>query len=94
VAGSRRTRRGRAGPLPREVLRPLEDGQRAAADAVRRFLDTVEGVMPRREGTRDRQEIVDSALEMTERLIQAQYDILRRVVQSAGRTIGESARER
>ena len=33
-------------------------------------------------------------LEMAERLIQAQYDILRRVVQSAGRTIGESARSR
>jgi hypothetical protein len=74
------------------VLRPLEEGQRSAADAVRRFLDTVETALPRREGAHKRQEIVDSALEMAERLVQAQYDILRRVVQSAGRTFGETAK--
>jgi flagellar biosynthesis/type III secretory pathway protein FliH len=68
----------------------LEEGQRAAADAVRRFLDTVESTIPRRDGTLNRQEIVDSALEMAQRLIQTQYDILRRVVQSAGRTAKRS----
>jgi flagellar hook-associated protein FlgK len=70
----------------------LEEGQRAAADAVRRFLDAVEGAMPRPEGSPNRQEIVDSALEMAERLIQTQYDILRRAVQSAGRTLSDSTR--
>jgi hypothetical protein len=72
------------------VLRPFEEGQRAAADAVRRFVETVESAMPRREGSQMRQEVVESALEMAERLVQTQYDILRRVVQSAGRTAKRS----
>jgi hypothetical protein len=38
------------------VLKSLEDGQRAALDAVRKFVDTVEGALPPRgEGAPRRQ---------------------------------------
>jgi hypothetical protein len=65
-AGGARTR---TTALPRDVLKSLEDGQRAALDAVRKFVDTVDSALPLRgESAPKRQEIVDSALEMAERL--------------------------
>jgi hypothetical protein len=76
--------RARATALPRDALKSLEEGQRAALDAVRRFAETVEHALPREGGAR-RQEIVDSALELAERLVQAEYDLLRRLMQSAGK---------
>jgi hypothetical protein len=83
--------RGRTTALPRDVLRSLEDGQRAALDAVRKFVDTVDSALPLRgESASRRQEVVDSALEMAERLVQTQYDFLRRVMHSAGKPFGDS----
>jgi hypothetical protein len=92
---AKRPRRARASAtrLPREVLKSFEDGQRAAVDAVRKFVDTVESALPpRAEGAPRRQEIVDSAMEMAERLVQTQYDVLRKVVRSAGKTVGDSVK--
>jgi len=77
--------------LPRELLKSFEDGQRAAADAVHKFVDTVEEALPLRgDSAPKRQEVVDSAIEMTERLVQAQVDVLRRVARGASRTFGDS----
>jgi hypothetical protein len=89
--------RGRAAEVPRDVLKSVEDGQRAAVDAVRRFIETVDRALPLRESraTRNRrQEIVDSAMEMADRLVQTQYDLLRKAVRSAGRTFGDSVKRR
>src|SRR3989442_3014947 len=86
-AAAGRRGRGRSTGLPRELLKSFEDGQRAASDAVRKFLETVEEALPLRgNNAPKRQEVVDSALEMTERLVQTQFEILRRVARSAGRT--------
>jgi hypothetical protein len=76
------------------MLRSVEDGQRAALDAVRRFVDTVERALPLPgDGApRRQQEIVDSALEMADRLVQTQYDLLRKAVRSASRTFGDSVK--
>jgi hypothetical protein len=79
--------------LPRDVLRSFEDGQKTALEAVRRFADTVEEAIPNRAGAPPRgQEVIDSALEMAERLVQAQYDLVRKVAQSAGRALGDSVK--
>ena len=92
-AGGGRRGRGRSTGLPRELLKSFEDGQRAASDAVRKFLETVEEALPLRgNNAPKRQEVVDSALEMTERLVQTQFEILRRVARSAGRTFGDSVK--
>lgn len=77
--------------LSDEVLKSLESGQRAAIEAVRKFVDTVDEKLPAHgEGPSGRQEIVDSAMEMADRLVHTQYDFLRNVVQSAGKALGRS----
>src|ERR1017187_6315233 len=79
----------RAG-LSDDVLESVEAGQRAAIDAVHKFVDTVDRTLPHGEGPSRRQEIVDSAMEMADRLVHTQYDFIRKVVDSAGKTLGGS----
>jgi hypothetical protein len=86
-----RTTVGSTTELSEEVLKSIEDGQRAAIEAVQKFVDTVDQALPPRgKGPSRRQEIVDSALEMTDRLVHTQYDFLRKVVRSAGRSLSET----
>ncbi len=74
--------------LSEEVLRSVEDGQRAAIEAVHKFVDSVDRALPQRgEGPSRRQEIVDSALEMADRLVHTQYEFIRKVVDSAGKSL-------
>jgi hypothetical protein len=76
-------------------MKSVEDGQKAAIDAVRRFAETVDRSLPLRgNGGRRRQEIVDSALDMADRLVQTQYDLLRKAVRSAGKSFGETVKRR
>lgn len=79
--------------LSEEVLDSLEKGQRAAIEAVRKFVDTVDHTLPalpHGEGPSKRQEIVDSALEMADRLVHAQYDFIHKVIDSAGKSLTKS----
>jgi hypothetical protein len=76
--------------LSEEVLDSLEKGQRAAIEAVRKFVDTVDHTLPalpHGEGPTKRQEIVDSALEMADRLVHAQYELIHKVIDSAGKSL-------
>lgn len=74
--------------LSEEVFDSVESGQRAAIDAVRKFVDTVDQALPGHgEGPSKRQEIVDSAMEMADRLVHTQYDFLRKVIDSAGKSL-------
>lgn len=77
--------------LSDEVLKSLESGQRAAIDAVRKFVDTVDEKLPAigEQRPSKRQEIIDAAMEMADRLVHAQYDFLRNVVESAGKALGK-----
>jgi hypothetical protein len=78
--------------LSDEVLKSLESGQRAAIDAVRKFVDTVDEKLPALgDRSSKRQEIVDSAMEMADRLVHTQYEFLRNVVQSAGKALSKSS---
>ena len=71
-----------------EVLKSLESGQRAAIEAVRKFVDTVDEALPAfGERPSRRQEVVDAAMEMADRLVHTQYEFLRSVVQSAGKAL-------
>jgi hypothetical protein len=74
--------------LSDDVLKSLDEGARSAIEAVRGFADTVDHVLPPRgEGPSRREEITDSALEMAQRLVHTQYDFLRKVVDSAGKSL-------
>jgi hypothetical protein len=74
--------------LSEDVLKSLDDGARTAIDAVRKFVEKVDKELPPRgEGPSRREEITDSALEMTQRLVHTQYEFLSKVVDSAGKTL-------
>jgi tRNA(Ser,Leu) C12 N-acetylase TAN1 len=77
--------------LSEDVFKELEAGAQSAIEAVRKFVATVDRVLPPRgEGPSRREEITDSALEMAQRLVHTQADFLRKAVDSAGKTLTRS----
>jgi len=72
------------------IIESLEDTEKATLEAVRKFLDTVNGAFPHT-GTDGgtRQKIIDSAFKMTEELIGTSNDLVQRLVK-----IGSDAAER
>ncbi len=57
-------------------------------------MDSVDKALPLHgDGPSRPQEIVDSALEMADRLVSTQYDFLRKVVSSAAKSLDRSSRE-
>jgi hypothetical protein len=81
----------RTAELSEEVLKSLESGQRAAIEAVRRFVGTVDEALPLHgEAPSRRQDVIDGAMEMADRLVHVQYDFLRKVVADAGKSLGGS----
>jgi hypothetical protein len=85
----------RAAELSEEVLKSLESGQRAAIDAVRKFVDTVDEALPALgERPSRRQEVIDAAMEMADRLVHTQYDFLHKVVHSAGSALNRPAEKK
>lgn len=73
--------------LSEDVFKSLESGQKAAIEAVRKFVDTVDEKLPAAEHPSKRQDVIDAAMEMSERLVHTQYEFLRKVVHSAGKTL-------
>lgn len=81
----------RTAELSEEVLEQVKRSQTKAIEAVRRFMESVdEALPPHGENPSRRQEVIDSALEMSEKLVQTQYDFLTNVVHSAGEALGVS----
>ncbi len=78
--------------LSEQTLESVEKGQRAAIEAVRKFVDTVDEKLPSlgEEHPSTRKEIIDAALELSDRLVHTQYSFLREVAQSAGKALGAS----
>jgi hypothetical protein len=78
----------RTAEISGEVLKAVEAGQRAAIEAVRKFVDTVDEALPALGDRPTRREaVIDAALDMADRLVTTQYDFLRSVVRSADRTL-------
>jgi hypothetical protein len=89
------TQRGvvdRTAELSDEVLESVEAGQRAAIKAVNKFVDTVDQRLPSLADERPslRQEFLDAALDMSDALVHAQYDFLRKIVRSAGKSVSKA----
>jgi hypothetical protein len=88
-AGGSQARVEETTELSERVLEEVETGQQSAIEAVRQFMESVDKALPPHgENASRRQEVIDSALEMSERLVRTQYDFLRSVVHSAGETLG------
>jgi hypothetical protein len=89
--GRRDARIERTAELSEDVLKSLDEGARSAIDAVRRFAETADRILPPRgEGPSGREELTDSALEMAQRLIHTQAEFLRKVVDGAGKSLTRS----
>jgi hypothetical protein len=84
-----RDRIDRTAKLSEEVFEEVEAGQRAAIQAVKKFVDTVDRTLPPQgEEPSRRQDVIDAAMEMADRLVHTQYEFLRKVVRSAGKSLG------
>jgi hypothetical protein len=94
-AAAEQTRVERTTELSEQVLEQVKGSQKKAIEAVRKFMESVdEALPPHGENPSRRQEVIDSALEMSERLVQTQYDFLTGVVHSAGETLGASGKKK
>jgi CRP-like cAMP-binding protein len=71
------------------VLKSLEANERAAIEAVGQFVITIEEALPQEvAGTSDvAKKITQSGLEMVDRLVHNEYDFLRTVIDSAGKSL-------
>lgn len=80
--------------LSEQVLEQVKDSQRSAIEAVRGFMDSVDKALPDH-GTEPskRQEIIDSALQMSQKLVKTEYDFLTSVVHSAGEALTGSGKK-
>lgn len=77
--------------LSDDVIKSLDEGARTAIDSVRKFVETVDRALPPHgEGPSRREEITDSALEMAQKLVHTQSEFLRKVVDSAGKSLRKS----
>ncbi len=76
--------------LSAEVLKSVEDRQRAAIEAVRKCVDTVDAVIPALGDRPSRREkVIDAALDMADQLVTTQDHVLRSVVRSADRSLSK-----
>jgi hypothetical protein len=80
----------RTADLSEDVLKSIEAAQLAAIEAVRKFVDTVDEVLPTIGDRPSRREtVINAALEMADRLVTTQYDFLRSVVRRADRSLSK-----
>lgn len=80
--------------LSERVLDEVKSAQQNAIEAVRNFMESVdEALPPHGENASRRQEVIDSALKMSEKLVKTQYDFLTNVVHSAGEALGASGKK-
>ncbi|MGO9751822.1 MAG: hypothetical protein ACLP8S_08500 [Solirubrobacteraceae bacterium] len=79
----------RTSNLSNEVLKSLEAGERAAIDALGKFVITIEEALPQEvaASTDVAKKITESGLELTDRLVHTQHDFLRNVIDSAARSL-------
>jgi len=73
-----------------DVLNSVEAGERAAIEAIRKVVDTVDRTLPPYgKGQTRRSEILDSAMHRADRLVDSQHDLTRKLIDS---TTGSASR--
>jgi hypothetical protein len=81
--------------LSERVLAQVKESQESAIEAVRGFMESVDDALPPHgENPSRRQQVIDSALEMSEKLVKTQYDFLTNVVRGAGEALGASGKKK
>jgi hypothetical protein len=72
------------------VIESFHDAGNTALEAVRKFLDTVNGVFPDVSADGPRQKIIDSAFKMTEELVGASTQLAEKVVKASRDALSEA----
>ncbi len=72
-----------------QLIDSVEDAENSALEAVRKFLDTVDGVFPKVSEDGPRRKIIDSAFKMTEQLVGASNELARNVVKVTEKALAE-----
>jgi len=84
----------RTAELSEQVLEQVKESQESAIEAVRKFMSSVDDALPPdREGQSRRQQVIDSALEMSEKLVHSQYAFLSGVVHSTREALGATSKK-
>jgi len=79
----------RTAEFSEQVFEQIKESQESALEAVRGFMESVDEALPGESPSR-RQDVIDSALRMSEKLVRAQYDFLTNVVRGASDALGAS----
>jgi len=75
------------------VIESFHDAGNTALEAVRKFLDTVNGVFPDVSADGPRQKIIDSAFKMAEELVGASTQLAEKVVKASRDALSEADKE-
>jgi hypothetical protein len=75
------------------LIDTIEDAERASLEAVRKFVDTVDGAFPDLRDDGFRHKIIDSAFKMTEQLIGASNRLAQNILDVTEKALSESDRK-
>ena len=78
-----------------ELIKTVDDNERAALDAIRRFVTSVDKAFPRsdkKSGPRRQVEVVEAALRMIEQLLGVSNDVAQRLTESVRQALPEIER--
>lgn len=83
----------RTADLTDGVLKAVESGQRAAIEAVRKFVETMDKTIPEVVASPEqRQTVIDAALDMADKLVTAQYNFLSSIVRNVEGSVAKTER--
>jgi len=74
------------------VIESVREAEESALEAVRKFVDTVDGVFPNISEDGPRRKIIDSAFKMTEQVVGASAQLAQKVVKATGDALAQTDR--
>ena len=73
------------------IIDSVQDAEQSALEAVRKFLDEVNGVFPDLSEDGPRRKIIDSAFNMTQQLVGASNQLAQRIVKVTEKALGDES---
>jgi hypothetical protein len=74
------------------IIESVRDSTEPALEAVRKFVDTVDGYFPHVSQDGPRRKIIDAAFKMTEQLVRAGTQAAEKIVSATGESLGQRKR--
>lgn len=71
------------------LINSIEDAERSSLEAVRKFVDTVDGVFPDLVEDGPRRKIIDSAFKMVDQLVTTSSRLAQNIVSTTEASLGE-----